>query len=143
MFFKTIQETREFFYTSWHKYQKKMPLSPLETQVVTVMAEHPEYNYLFANPEMKTTSYFPELGETNPFMHLGLHLAIREQTSLNRPRGIKELYESLLYKGILPLDAEHIMIEFLAEALWTAQKAQSLPDETAYLEALQAYIDTL
>ncbi len=131
-----VHDTRALFFTSWAKYLAKKPLSPLEQQLVRVISDHPEYHALFHQTEMHhDKAYFPELGETNPFLHLGLHLAIREQTETDRPEGIASIFKQLVKKLQDPLAAEHAMMECLAEALWLSQKNQQAPDEMAYLEA--------
>jgi predicted RNA polymerase sigma factor len=81
--------------------------------------------------------YTPEDGQTNPFLHMGLHLAIREQVSTNRPAGIAAVYRSLAAKLGDVHEAEHVMIEALGQALWQAQRSGLPPDETAYLESLR------
>lgn len=131
-----VHDTRALFFTSWAKYLAKKPLSPLEQQLARVISDHPEYHALFHQTEMHhDKAYFPELGETNPFLHLGLHLAIREQTETDRPQGITSVFKMLAKKLQDPLAAEHALMECLAEALWISQKNQQPPDEMAYLEA--------
>lgn len=80
-------------------------------------------------------AYFPELGQTNPFLHMGLHLAIRDQVSTDRPSGIAGIYQQLLNKYADNLAVEHLLMESLAECLWQAQRNQSMIDETSYLNA--------
>jgi predicted RNA polymerase sigma factor len=81
--------------------------------------------------------YRPEDGQTNPFLHMGLHLAIREQVSTNRPAGIASVHRSLAAKLGDVHAAEHAMIECLGQALWQAQRSGLPPDEAAYLESLR------
>ena len=82
----------------------------------------------------------PESGETNPFLHMGLHLAIREQINTNRPVGIQTIYQQLVQRKNDPHEVEHLMMEKMAEFLWAAQRNHQLPDESAYLEALKGFI---
>lgn len=134
---ETIQETRQIFFTSWNKYQHKEPLLPLEHEIVQVILAHPEYHHFLANPgKYHEHTYYPEFGETNPFLHMGLHLAVREQIATNRPVGIELAYKNLLKKYQNPLDVEHLMMEQLAECLWLSQKNNQPPDEVHYLNAL-------
>jgi hypothetical protein len=138
MFFgDSVEETREIFFLSFEKYMKKELLSPLESQIANVIADHPEYHALFAKKDNLERTYHPELGQTNPFLHLGLHLAIRDQVATNRPVGIRDLFEQLcgIYKD--PLAVEHLIMEHLAECLWQAQKSNSMPDEAQYLRSIQ------
>ncbi len=133
----TIQETRQMFFTSWEKYQNKQPLLPLEHEIVQVILAHPEYHKILGNSQFQQQTYFPELGETNPFLHMGLHLAIREQVTTDRPAGIKQVYQHLVQKYLDPLVVEHLMMDQLAEYLWLSQKNNLPPDEIHYLNALR------
>ena len=68
---------------------------------------------------------------------MGLHLAIREQVATDRPPGIAAIFNSLLVRTGDPHEAEHQALECLAETLWEAQGANTMPDESAYLERLR------
>jgi hypothetical protein len=133
----TIQETRQMFFTSWKKYQHKELLSPLEHEIVQVILAHPEYHKILENQnKFQQQSYFPELGEPNPFLHMGLHLAVREQVATERPVGINAIYKNLVKKYHDPLVVEHLIMEQLAECLWLSQKNNVPPDEHHYLQIL-------
>lgn len=139
MFFgDTIQETRQIFFTSWEKYQQNQPLLPLENEIVQVILAHPEYHKTLENQsQFQQQAYFPELGATNPFLHMGLHLGIREQVATDRPSGIKAIYQDLVKKYTDPLAVEHLMMDQLAECLWLSQKNNLPPDEFHYLNILR------
>ena len=72
----------------------------------------------------------------NPFLHMGMHIAIREQLGMDRPAGIRAIHHSLVVFYQSEHEAEQQMIECLAVSLWEAQHNQRLPDEVAYLECL-------
>lgn len=130
---QSTQDTRQFFFSSWQKYRQQQVLSPLEQQIVQVIIDHPEYQDVL---ETKTDqAWFPELGQTNPFLHMGLHLAIRDQVSTDRPTGMTRIYQQLLTKYNDTLTVEHMLIEPLAECLWQAQRYQRAIDEQSYLIA--------
>lgn len=129
----SVQDTRTMFFTSWQNYQQKKPLSSLERQIVQVILDHPEYHAMMEQNSLTDYQYFPELGQSNPFLHLGLHLAIREQIATNRPPGVQAAFQQLLKKYKDPLATEHLMIDKLAECLWLAQKNNKAPDEQEYL----------
>lgn len=132
---KTTQDTRPFFFETWEKHKRGQPLTPLEEQLLDVILTHPEYHEMFENPERSAhRPYFAELGETNPFLHMGLHLAIRDQVSTNRPHGIQKIYDTLA-KRMHPLHVEHKLMHCLEDCLWTAQKNNTMPDEATYLKA--------
>ncbi len=89
----------------------------------------------FIKQKHSRQSLFPELGETNPFLHLGLHLAIREQTETDRPEVIASIFKQLVKKITRSFGCGACTMECLAEALWLSQKNQTVPNENAYLEA--------
>ncbi|KTD65584.1 hypothetical protein Lsan_0738 [Legionella santicrucis] len=133
----TIQETRQMFFSSWDKFQQRKLLSPLENEIVQVILAHPEYHKIFEDQnKFQQQSYFPEQGTSNPFLHMGLHLAVREQVTTDRPVGISTIYAKLLQKYNDSLTVEHLIMEQLAELLWLSQKNNLPPDETHYLRAL-------
>ncbi len=137
MFGNQREQLRQFYCDAWQKHlEQKEPLSPLEQQIAVVIKEHPEYHTLLENKDASMSAeYLPEMGETNPFLHLGMHLGIRDQVSTDRPPGIAELYQRLVsLKGIH--DAEHAMMECLAEMIWQAQQHQTAPDDILYMDCL-------
>ena len=137
MFGNQREQLRQFYCDAWQKHlEQKESLSPLEQQVAAVIKEHPEYHKLLENKDASISAeYLPEMGETNPFLHLGMHLGIRDQVSTDRPPGIAELYQRLVsLKGIH--DAEHAMMECLAEMIWQAQQNQTAPDDILYMDCL-------
>jgi Domain of unknown function (DUF1841) len=130
---------RRRFIEAWHKARTGGVMEPLEVQIAEVVAEHPEYHGLLASADTALEKeYLPETGETNPFLHMALHIAVREQLATDRPAGIGYALHALLAAGAERHDAEHVMVECLAETLWTAQRAGQLPDENAYLERIRA-----
>ena len=68
---------------------------------------------------------------------MGLHLALREQVSTDRPAGIASIQRNLQIKFGDEHATEHCMIEALAKTLWEAQRANGAPDEIKYLERLR------
>ncbi len=129
---------RKLYCGSWEKFTSNQLLSALEQQIVSVVKLHPEYHSILEAPKVSLNAEFtPEMGESNPFLHMGMHLGLHEQISTNRPAGIQDLYQQLVLK-YGEHDAEHTMMECLGEAIWTAQRNQTLPDEVAYFECLKS-----
>lgn len=123
---------------AWRKFSARQPLEPLEAQLAGVIAEHPQYiRWLEAGEEALSAEFTPAGGRENPFLHMGLHLAIREQVATDRPAGIAGLHADLARRTGDAHEAEHRMIEPLAETLWEAQRDSRAPDEQAYLERLR------
>lgn len=131
-------QMRRMYLQAWRKFSARQPLEPLEAQLAAVIAEHPEYvQWLEAGDVALGAEFTPEGGRENPFLHMGLHLAIREQVATNRPAGIAEVHKKLAERLGSPHEAEHAMLEPLAETLWDAQRQGRMPDEQAYLERLR------
>ncbi len=129
-------ELRKMYADAWRKRCNEQELSPLEAQIADVVESHPEYHDAVSNDELDK-DYTPDGGQANPFLHMGLHLGIREQIATNRPAGIANVYKLLATKSGDIHTAEHQMIDCLAETLWEAQSQNSAPDEEQYLQRLQ------
>jgi hypothetical protein len=133
------EQMRRMYLDAWRKFTAKAPLEPLEAQLAAVIAEHPEYvTWLESGERALSADFSPEAGRQNPFLHMGLHLAIREQVAINRPAGIADVHQRLSARLGDTHAAEHAMLESLAEALWEAQRSGQPPDEQVYLERLRA-----
>ncbi len=140
MFNPSRAQVRHFFCELWHKHQTKALLSPQESIALRWMLEHPEYTADWEDPEAQQRDYPPEAGQTNPFLHLSMHLAIEEQLSVDQPPGIRALYQQLRQRTETPHQAAHIVMECLGEVLWQAQRDGNTPDNEAYLECLRRQI---
>ena len=121
---------------AWKKSRAGKILSPLEAQIADVVSDHPEYQAMLT-ADVTNETFTPEGGTTNPFLHMGLHLAIREQLATDRPPGIAGIFKKLRDKAGDPHEAEHSAIDCLAETLWEAQSNNAMPDEQAYMERLR------
>ncbi len=129
---------RRVYIDAWAKARRGAPLEPLEREIVRVIGDHPEYHPLLERGEAALGGeYPPELGQSNPFLHMGLHLAIREQVALDRPAGVRAAYQRLRLARGDAHAAEHEMMECLAESLWQAQRQGTPPDEGRYLALLR------
>lgn len=138
----TIEDSRTFFFISWNKHKEKQPLSTLEQQIVAVILEHPEYHPILDKELSKSKNFLPELGESNPFLHMGLHLALRDQIKMNRPLGILNIYNQLIENFKDSSLVEHLMMDCLAQCLFDAQKNHTLPNEDHYFNTLNHLIES-
>lgn len=137
MFNPTRDQVRDFFFETWRKYRAGAPLEGLETVALQVLLLHPEYHGVLEDRERSAArEYFPETGETNPFLHLSLHLALEEQLSIDQPAGVAQRFAGLLAKLGDRHDALHEAIDCLAEMVWRSQKDKAPPDAGLYLDCL-------
>lgn len=137
MFNPSREQVRQFFCAAWRKHLERLPLVGAEVTAADIAARHPEYHALLSNSAaVMDKEWTPEGGQTNPFLHLSLHLAIHEQVSIDQPPGIRAAYETLRAR-LDPHEAEHVLLECLGETIWRAQRAGGPLDAVAYVEAIK------
>ncbi|KAF7962968.1 hypothetical protein AWV80_15585 [Cupriavidus sp. UYMU48A] len=138
MFNPSREEVRRFFCDAWQKQLSGGVLTPLEAIAVDWIGEHPEYHALLADTEgALAQDYTPEQGQTNPFLHLSMHLSISEQVSIDQPPGIRKAYETLVQWLDSPHEAQHQVMECLGEMLWQAQRSGLPPDGAQYVDSVR------
>lgn len=138
MFSSDRNSHRSVFIRAWKKAKDKQPLEPLEIQIVEIVRQHPEYQALLEEEATALDLDFPpEQGQSNPFLHLGLHIAILEQLSIDQPTGIRHLYQNLAHRTGDTHAAEHQIMECLVESLWKLQHDRQPFDERDYLECVK------
>jgi len=141
LFNPSRDEVREFFFDTWSKFNHQQTLTDLEKIAIGVIQMHPEYHAVLDAPEQyKQQEYFPELGETNPFLHMSLHLSVLEQISINQPIGIAATYQQLKKIHQEEHSAQHDVIDCLAETIWHAQQNKTTLDTAYYLQLLKKKI---
>lgn len=134
---QTRDELRSAWRTAWERRVAGLPLEPLQAQIADVIGAHPEYQAFIESEAVLQQEFTPMEGRENPFLHMGLHLALHEQIGTDRPAGIRAIHQRLTQRRGSAHEAEHQMIEVLATALWEAQRAGRAPDEAIYLERLR------
>ena len=141
MFNPTRDQARDFLFETWRKFRAAEHLTAMESMAVEVISLHPEYHVMLDDRDRyleayRDRDYPPEFGETNPFLHINMHLSIREQVSIDQPQGVKEFHSALSSKRGSTLLAEHEMMDCLAEMIWHAQRHRTAPDAQIYLGCL-------
>lgn len=137
MFSPSRDQARQFLFDTWAKHQQQIALTDLERLALSHLLDHPEYHSILAQPERyRTQDYHPVAGETNPFLHLAMHLALSEQLSIDQPPGIRAAYQALCTRCGDAHAAAHQALECLAEMIWRAQRDQRPPDAQRYLDCL-------
>ena len=136
MFDPSRDEVRELFFRAWKSYREGVPLAGMDALALDVILQHPEYHDALGDPERtRDKDYFDE---SNPFLHMSLHMALEEQLSIDQPPGIATRFRALLERHGDRHEALHQALECLAETVWRAQRDRAAPDAAAYLECLAA-----
>jgi hypothetical protein len=138
----TREQLRKSYADAWRKHLANSPLTPLEAMIIDVVRAHPEYQAIVRDSDA-AMRFEPDAtgGAENPFLHMGLHLAIRDQLSVDRPPGVRELYQKLQARRGDTHSAEHALMEALGETLWQAQRNDRPPDEANYLSLVRRRLD--
>lgn len=138
MFNPSRDQVRQFFFGVWEKYRGQQPLEGAEILALKVVLDHPEYHAILQDRDRyQDRDYLPEHGETNPFLHLSMHLALAEQVSIDQPPGIRDVLDQLTRRLGERMQAEHAAIDCLAEMIWQAQRQGKAYDAGLYFECLR------
>ena len=138
MFNPSRSQAREFLFDLWEKHRAGAALTPLESIAISIVLEHPEYHaYLGDRERYLERDWKPEGGDTNPFLHLQMHLAIEEQLSIDQPPGIRAAIEALARKHGSMHAARHDVMDCLAEVIWNAQRYGTAFDNASYLDCVR------
>ncbi len=136
MFNPSRDQVRGLFFETWRKYRAAEPLAGIEALAIDVILQHPEYHAALSDVERSRDRDYTD--ETNPFLHMSLHLALEEQLSIDQPPGIVARWQALLAAKGDRHEALHEALECLAHTVWQAQRDGAPPDADAYLRCLEA-----
>lgn len=138
MFTPSQHDVRRFFCETYRKYRANQLLTPLEAIARDWIALHPEYaDHLDDVEAALAADYAIEHGQSNPFLHLSMHLSIAEQISIDQPPGIRAACLALAQKLQSEHEAHHQIMECLGEMIWTSQRNGTPPDGAAYIDCVR------
>jgi hypothetical protein len=137
MFNPSRDQARQFLIDAWAKRRNKLPGTPMDILAADLVAMHPEYHALLEADDALSREWTPEQGETNPFLHLSLHLAIEEQLSIDQPPGIRGAFNTLQSRRSDRHEALHAILDCLGEMIWRSQKSGLPPDGDSYLDCVR------
>lgn len=137
MFNPSREEVRKFFRDAWAGRCAGQVLEGNALIAAGIVAQHPEYHSLLEASEAHADLAATMQGQTPPYLHLSLHLAVEEQLRIDQPPGIRACYLDLLARLGSEHDSQHAILECLGEVLWEAQRQGGMPDSAAYLARLR------
>ncbi|MGD8207578.1 MAG: DUF1841 family protein [Thiohalocapsa sp.] len=139
MFSHDRNELRSVYLEAWRKAKAGEPLEPAEQQIAEVAGRHPEYHALLESGEdALTRDWLPEDGESNPFLHMALHIVLLEQVQTDRPPGIRACYRRMIETCLGDVhEAEHRIMDCIAEQIWRTQRYQREFSPKAYLKCVK------
>jgi hypothetical protein len=138
MYAPSQRDVRIFFCDTWRKQREGMPLAPMEALAADWISQHPEYHGALADVDAALAAdYKVDTGQTNPFLHLSMHLTITEQVSIDQPSGVAQALHLLAARRGSLHEAHHEVMECLGEMIWASQRSGLPPDGHAYLDCVQ------
>ena len=143
MYDVNTHDVRRFFAQVWQLRLAPVQLDALQTKALRILQAHTEYAYILDNIEQYLDyEWTPDKGESNPFLHLSMHLSIQEQVAIDQPFGIRSIHVQLCAKyGDDWVHAEHEMMDALAEILWEAQRFGCGLDVNNYMTKLRKLVN--
>ena len=140
MFNPTQADVRRFLCGVHAKAQSGAPMEAIETLASLWIAEHPEYHADLSDVDAAIARNYDETPQqTNPFLHLSMHLSISEQCSIDQPRGIRQAVELLAARRDSLHEAHHEAMECLGRMVWESQRSGQPPDGAAYIDCVQRH----
>ncbi len=113
-------------------------MEAIETIANLWIDEHPEYHAELADVDAALGAMQQaEEGQSNPFLHLSMHLSLSEQCSIDQPRGIRQAVELLTHRRDSLHRAHHEAMDCLGQMIWESQRTARPPDGDAYLACVQ------
>jgi hypothetical protein len=138
MFTPSQHDVRRFFCESYRKHRDNQILTPMEAIARDWIVQHPEYADALDDVNAALAAdYSVEQGQSNPFLHLSMHLSIAEQISIDQPPGIRAAFVALAQRLGSEHEAHHHMMECLGEMIWTSQRSGLPPDGVTYVECVK------
>ena len=142
MYDVNTHDVRRYFGHVWQNRLNPLQLDALQQKALRIIEAHPEYQtYLEHIEDYLDKNWTPEQGETNPFLHLSLHLSIQEQVGIDQPFGIRAIHQKLV--GMHNDDwvkADDEMMDALVETIWQAQRHNQGLDVNAYMTRLRKLV---
>lgn len=133
---------RIFWCDAFRRLSEMPPdLSPNAAAAVEIVGLHPELHGELDDPDAAVSRRFGDR-ESNPFLHLALHLSVREQVQSDFPQGVRSLYERL--KLVLGDEhiAEHRLMDCTSRVMARALREGRSLDPIRYLNDLRKLVDS-
>jgi hypothetical protein len=138
MFTPSQHDVRRFFCETHRKLRANEILTPIEAIARDWVVQHPEYDQALRELDAALAAdYSIERGDSNPFLHLAMHLSIAEQVSIDQPPGVRAACVTLTQRLDSEHAAHHRIMECLGQMIWTSQRNGAPPDGAAYIECIR------
>ncbi len=121
---------RKVFYDAWMRHQERLALSEFDQRLIQVMLKYPQYTHCITPEEI------PVEEGLNPYVVMGAHLELSEQIALDRPQGVRKVFQDLVIRYD-DQKAEKMMLDVLLSVLSQSYQRSEVPDYQVYLQLLK------
>lgn len=138
--FDSVSDARGHFFSAFQKMQNNEPMEQIEKQLAEIIRMHPEYEKFLTDDKYRDYTFNPEVDPTNPFIHMSMHQAVREQLGTNRPEGIIDVFAELCLKVGDAHEAEHRVAEQLMSLMYEMMQGGKQYTDEQYLAKLRSML---
>lgn len=131
---------RLFVQRTWHALQNNLTLTPSETEIADLVADHPEVGLFFAGREIDVQQIYAD-DKFNPFLFLAALREITKQLKNNQPAGIRKLYDQLLDTRCSDAEARSRMAAAYLELYRQHQETMTPENKEAYLLSMREFLN--
>lgn len=128
--------TRELLAHTWAKLERGETLARDEEVLGAVLRDHAEYARFWPDPGAAVAARFGTQ-DTNPFLHVHLHLVVEGQLAAHDPPEVAELFTRRTAIGDSRHEICHQVMNALAAAIWDMMQARGPFDVAAYRRRLR------
>ncbi|MBI3272193.1 MAG: DUF1841 family protein [Planctomycetes bacterium] len=128
--------TRDMITHLWGRVERGEPLEGDEAIVGRVLRDHPEYANFWTDTDGAVAARFGP-SETNPFLHVHLHVVVENQLRLREPAEAAFFCEHRSAVGDEPHEIRHRLMGALAEAIQEMTRSGEPFDLAGYRRRLR------
>lgn len=114
-------------------------LSGEDRLLASIMLEHVEYHNQFELADHLSEHEFDAEKETNPFMHVLMHLLVENQLETREPIEVYQFYNAMLRRSTTSHEAVHLIAMILSYLLFGVLKYREEFDMEKYKVLLRKY----
>jgi hypothetical protein len=132
---------REHMHGIWKKARsgEMDSLSQNDRNLARIMLEHGEYHNQFEFADHLSDHEFDVDKETNPFLHIVIHLVVQNQISSREPIEVYQFYNAMLRKKVTIHEAMHLIGTIFSYLLFGVLKHGEEFDMEKYKSLLRKY----
>lgn len=135
-------EVRKIWCEVFAKSMGSGQLTEMEAAMASIIALHPEYEWVLGDVAVAVGHEFSiDCWESNPFLHLSLHLAIAEQLKPGGQNEVHRMFTEIEALADSRHDAEHFAMGCLAASISESRRKGTALTTDNYLRLLRQKLE--